>query len=69
MLMPRMLQGLFGAPVAEFRVLLCRCGERWCGAHWTANGWCAVEQSFEARDTHESLCATGVFGQIAAPAR
>jgi hypothetical protein len=66
MLMPRRLGGSFGATDGLFRVLLCRAGSQWCGAHWTANDSYQLARFINARTVHESLCAFGVFEDVPA---
>lgn len=66
MLTPRRLGGSFGASNGMFRVLVCRARKPGCcGTTWTANDSHAVGQHLLARETHEELCAVGVFDGLA----
>jgi len=64
MLMPRRLGGSFGARDGLFRVLLCRQGHRFCGAHWTANDPHALVVHLRERGAHEAVCASGVLNGV-----
>jgi hypothetical protein len=64
MLMPRRLGGSFGATNGLFRVLLCRQGAQFCGAHWTANDSHTLSRDWNTRAAHEAICASGALNGV-----